>query len=117
MKTNVCEPTRTARVAVSGDDLGGYVYALALVQFAALALGYMSVTILDKVEGGASGLSQIAGGLVGAGMWMFLVPLIWFLAAMATLEICPRTAARHIVRWTGGLLTLGIIAILVLATL
>ena len=102
MKMEIRANAEVAEAPVGDENLSGYTYAIAFLHFGALALGYMSVTILSKVEGGERGLSEIADYLAGAELWVFLVPLVWWLATTTVMEVCPPRLARQIVNWTGG---------------
>jgi hypothetical protein len=115
MKMNICDNAIAAGPPVDEDNLGSSTFAITLLQFSSLALGYMTVTILNKVEGGEDGLSGIANGLANAGLWVLLIPLVWYVAATIVARVCGENLARQVIGWTGGVLTLCIILVLVLS--
>ena len=108
---------KPAAIANSDENLVGNAYAMALLQFALLALGLMTVTILDKVEGGESGLSMMAVHLMKAGLLVFLVPLVWSFFAIVVAAFCPADRARRIISITGSTLVFLIIGIVALSIL
>jgi hypothetical protein len=116
MKLDAHKNIRTVEALLGEeDDLGGYAYAIALLQFAAMALGYMAVITLDKVEGGGNGLSKIAGVLADAGLWLLLIPLGWYVGAMIVMRACPPKTAQQIIAWSGSLLAVVIVVLMVLS--
>ncbi|MEX1119321.1 MAG: hypothetical protein WEB60_11070 [Terrimicrobiaceae bacterium] len=95
----------------------GYAYALAIAQFATLALGLMAVSILTKVDGGERGVSAIAAGLMNIGLLAFLAPLAWIIFALVIVSCRPEKQARRVVSSTGVALILLIVATIWLSLL
>jgi hypothetical protein len=101
----------------SETDLSGGIYALALSQFAVLALGMMAVTILTKVGGGETGPTAMAVVLMRIGLWTFLLPLGWTIIALVVASFCSKRSTGEVILSTGCGIVLLIVGAVALALL